>query len=155
MVGICEIQASCYEAQYLEQSAAFFSKISKTSATCWVACLNKQVIAYLICLPVNTATFPVLNASDFELCQHPSLLYLHDLAVHPQYRALGAGLQLINHALNYAKQHQYQQLGLISVQDAESYWQKHGFKSSCATLHQLEDKLTSFGADAVFMLKPL
>ena len=155
MPAICQIQAHCYESQYLEQPAAFSSKISKTAETCWLAYIDDQPIAYLICLPVSTSTFPALNASDFELCDRPSLLYLHDLAVDPKYRTVGAGQQLIKQVVDYGKQEQYQQIGLIAVQDAASYWQKQGFNISCAKSFGLENKLISFGADAVFMRKQI
>ncbi len=153
--SIYHIQASCYESPYLEQVESFFSKIAKTANSCWIAHLNGQTVAYLICLPVNAHTFPALNATIFELCHSPTLLYLHDLAVHPDSRSFGAGQQLIKQAISYAKQQQLQNIGLIAVQGSTAYWQKQGFEISCATSHGIAQKLKSFGSDAVFMLHQL
>lgn len=161
--SICQIQASCYEAAYLEQAISFFSKIDQAAHSCWVARLNgqvdgqvdRQIIAYLIALPVNAHTFPALNAPQFERCASPTFLYLHDLAVHPDHRNYGAGSQLIAQAMQYAKVQQIAGIALIAVQRSTDYWQKQGFEISCAITHGLESKLNSFGADAVFMLNQL
>lgn len=149
------IQASCYEIQYLEHANSFASKINKAAQSCWIAEMNGHVIAYLICLPVNAHTFPALNASKFEQCDTPTLLYLHDLAVHADYRDVGAGQQLIKHALDFAKQQHFDHIGLVAVQGSTKYWQKQGFEVRSAMLYGLNKKVASFGTDAVFMQQQL
>ena len=152
---IHDIQATCYQTQYLEHINSFASKINKTAQSCWIAEINGYAIAYLICLPVNAYTFPALNAAEFEQSDSPTLLYLHDLAVHADYREVGAGRQLIKHALDFAKQQHFNQIGLIAVQGSINYWQKQGFDVRCPTLLGLSEKVASFGTEAVFMQQQL
>ena len=153
--NIQNIQTSCYEARYLEHADSFASKINKTAQSCWIAEMNAHAIAYLICLPVNADTFPALNATEFEPSDSPALFYLHDLAVHADYRDAGAGRQLIQHARDFAKQQNFGHIGLIAVQGSTIYWQKQGFKVCCPTPLGLSEKVASFGADAVFMQQQL
>ena len=153
--NIQDIQASCYETRYLEHADSFASKLNKTAQSCFIAELNEQAIAYLISLPVDTHTFPALNAAEFEYCDTPTLLYLHDLAVHANYRDVGAGHQLIKHVLAFTKQQHLDHIGLIAVQGSTHYWQKQGFKVCCPTPLGLSEKVASFGADAVFMQQQL
>lgn len=153
--NIQNIQTSCYEARYLEHADSFASKINKTAQSCWIAEINGHAIAYLICLPVSAYNFPALNAAEFEQSDSPTLFYLHDLAVHTDYRDVGAGRQLIKQALDFAKQQHFDQIGLIAVQGSINYWQKQGFEVRCPTLLGLSKKLASFGTEAVFMQQQL
>ncbi len=152
---IHNIQASCYQTQYLEHINSFASKINKTAQSCWIAEINGHAIAYLICLPVSAYNFPTLNATEFEPSDSPALFYLHDLAVHADYRDAGAGRQLIQHALDFAKQQHFDQIGLIAVQGSTNYWQKRGFEVRCPTPLGLSEKVASFGTEAVFMQQQL
>ena len=83
---ISSIQAACYAAEFIEDDIAFASKLQQAAPTCWLACVDQHVVAYLICLPVSPANFPQLNATEFCLTPDANMLYLHDLAVHPDHR---------------------------------------------------------------------
>lgn len=148
---IARIQAACYKSEFLEHNIAFSSKLQQAAHTCWLACVDRQVVGYLISLPVTPATFPPLNATTFCLNPTATMLYLHDLAVHPDYRASGAGRQLIQHAKAQARQWGFKHLTLIAVQDSSSYWQKQGFELIDPVSLDLQHKVASFGQDAFLM----
>lgn len=148
---IATIQACCYEPEFVENDTAFSSKLQQATSTCWLACVNQQVVAYLISLPVSPATFPVLHATEFCLTPDANMLYLHDLAVHPEYRSSGAGRELIQHAKAQARQLGFKTLCLIAVQDSSSYWQKHGFETINPVVWNVRHKVASFGQDACLM----
>lgn len=152
---ISSIQAACYAAEFIENDIAFASKLQQTAPTCWLACVDQQVVAYLICLPVSPANFPQLNATEFCLTPDATMLYLHDLAVHPDYRTSGAGRQLVQHAKVQARQMGFNTLSLIAVQDSSSYWQKHGFEVIDPASLNLQHKVASFGQDACLMQQVL
>lgn len=155
LAGILAIQAQCYQPDFLEDAAAFRSKINASASTCWLAIMDEQVVAYLVSVPVDQDTFPALNAARFELSKTPTMLYWHDMAVHPAYRRYGVAQQLANHALQQSRLMQFKQVGLIAVQSSSGYWLKHGFVTADATLYGLEQKVSSFGEDAVFMQQTL
>ncbi len=152
---ILHIQASCYQPDFLEAADAFASKIQASPNTCWLACIEQQVAAYLVSVPVDRYTFPALNAAAFQLSQAPELLYWHDMAVHPDYRGDGVAAKLASHALQQAQQLGFTQVGLIAVQDSSHYWQKHGFLVANSDTYGISAKVASFGSDAVFMQQKL
>ena len=117
--------------------------------------MDEQLVAYLVSVPVDQNTFPALNAAQFELSHAPIMLYWHDMAVHPAYRRYGVAQQLASHALQQSRLMQFKQVGLIAVQSSSGYWLKHGFATADATLYGLEQKVSSFGEDAVFMQQTL
>lgn len=153
--SISVIQASCYSPEFLENEAAFASKLQQAAHTCWLACVDQQVVAYLISLPVSPDTFPQLNATEFYLAPDATMLYLHDLAIHPDYRASGAGRQLIQRVQIQARQLGFTTLSLIAVQDSSIYWQKHGFEIIDPAILNLQHKVASFGQSACLMQQVL
>lgn len=147
---ICRIQAACYLPEFLEDQTAFAAKITVSAKTCWLACWNNEVIGYLISLPVSMHSFPQLNSQEITRVENATLLYWHDLAVHPDYRSTGAGKQLIQHALTLAKQ-QFEEILLIAVQQSHPFWEKFGFHIVHPIPDNLITKVKSFGTDAKLM----
>lgn len=152
---ILHIQASCYQPDFLEAAQAFATKLQASPHTCWLACIEQQVAAYLVSVPVDRYTFPALNAANFCLSPSPELLYWHDMAVHPDFRGSGIAEKLANHALQQAKHLGFKRVGLIAVQDSSRYWHKHGFNVADSHAYGLTAKVASFGSDAVFMQQML
>lgn len=152
---ILHIQASCYQPDFLEAAQAFASKLQASPHTCWLACIEQQVAAYLVSVPVDRYTFPALNSADFCLSPSPELLYWHDMAVHPDFRSGGIAARLAGYALQQAKLMGFKQVGLIAVQDSSRYWHKHGFNIADSHAYGLTAKVASFGSDAVFMQQML
>lgn len=154
LAQIARIQAACYGADFIEDSQAFAAKLHASPDTCWLAHIEQQAIGYLVSVPVSLNTLPTLNAASFEMALDADLLYLHDLAIHPDFRASGAGKQLIQHFKQYA-QHtthfNFKGMLLIAVQDSATYWQRHGFEQLNELSDFLAQKVASFGDDAVLM----
>lgn len=148
---ILRIQASCYQPEFLEAKQAFASKLQASPHTCWLMCMQQQVAAYLVSIPVDRHTFPAMDAPAFKLSPAPELLYWHDLAVHPDFRSGGIAAQLANYALQQGRLLGFKRVGLIAVQDSSTYWQKHGFCIADTAPLGLTAKVASFGTDAVFM----
>lgn len=152
---ILRIQACCYQPDFLENEAAFASKIQASPHTCWLLASGSRIAAYLVSIPVDRHTFPALNATKLQLSETPELLYWHDMAVHPDYRGDGIAARLAAYALQQAQQLGFRQVGLIAVQDSSTYWQRHGFQVANSDTFGLTAKVASFGEGAVFMQQTL
>lgn len=153
--AITSVQHLCYAEHFLESHESFHSKLSATATTCWLALRKEKMLGYLITLPVSATTFPALDAPTFEICAHPELLYIHDLAIAPDGRAFGLGKQLLARAQQTAITRTIPRAGLIAVQASKSYWTRQGFVPVDAGARGLSEKVASFGDDACYMEKHL
>lgn len=156
---VARLQTLAYESRFHEPVEAFRAKLIAAPASCWIAEMAGTPVGYLITLPLHDQDgLPLPALSDARTVQtHPQAnwLYLHDLAVDPQYRGIGIADKLIARALCYATQHDIPQLGLIAVQASEAFWNRHGFQRMAAPDPVVASKLRSFGSDALFMTQRL
>lgn len=148
--AVVDIQAACYGDGFLEPVAAFANKLAEAPDTCWGVARDGRLQAYLFCLPATPDHLPALNATDWQRPAQATWLYLHDMAVHPQARALGLAARLLAAARQQAEALGCEALVLVAVQGSVPYWQRHGFTEMAAT-GPLAHKLRSFGEAARLM----
>lgn len=155
--AVLRLQAQCYEAQYLESSLAFEAKLAAAGPhqSSWIAARGEEALAYVVALPVCLQTLPALDAPSITPPAQPELLYLHDLAVAPQGRALGLGRRLAELVEQSARALGLERIGLIAVQGSQAYWQRQGFVAIEPLPAVLAAKLASFGLDARWMERRL
>ncbi|HEX2010925.1 MAG TPA: GNAT family N-acetyltransferase, partial [Roseateles sp.] len=136
---------------------AFGSKLTAAEAfeTCWMAWRGSTPLAYLVSLPACLESLPALDAPHWMPQARPRLLYLHDMAVAPEARALGLAGRLLAQAEQRAGVLGLAELALVAVQGSEPYWQRRGFATLGALPARLAAKLTSFGEQARFMRRQL
>jgi predicted N-acetyltransferase YhbS len=113
------------------------------------------VQAYLFTLPVDEGHFPVLHDTDWIPPVRPRWLYLHDLAVSPASQGLGLSGRLMQQALHCAHTLHTDGLALVAVQGAEAYWTRQGFLAHTPHHPMMQQRLASFGRDALFMMRSL
>lgn len=151
--AVLHVQAQCYEAGYHEPRTAFANKLAYSPGTAWLVEHEGTVQAYLFTLPVDERHFPVLHGSDWAPPPQPRWLYLHDLAVSPACQGMGLAGHLMQQALRCAHTLQLEGLALVAVQGAEAYWTRQGFQA-CTPRHPvMQQRLASFGPDALFMMR--
>ncbi len=152
---VLHMQHLCYDASFHETPASFHAKIAVTPETCWLAIRRDDPLAYLITLPVSYADFPALNSPTFRRSATPDVLYIHDLAVTPDGRAIGLGKTLVKHAFKMAEALQITRIGLIAVQDSVAYWSRYDFANVSTPHPELLAKIRSFGDNACYMEKSI
>lgn len=148
--AVLEIQAACYAGQLPESAVSLGAKCAASPATCFVAEAAGTPAAYLIALPWVFASPPALNAAECELPALPDCLYLHDLAVAPGARKLGAGAALVAVFFAQLERLALRRASLIAVQDSAPYWRRHGF-GPVVPAEPLSARLASYGAGIVYM----
>ncbi|KPA77525.1 N-acetyltransferase GCN5 [Leptomonas pyrrhocoris] len=106
----------------------------------------------------HTRTTPPIKADDdrlpFPLPAHRAdTFYVHDVAVHPEFRGLGVAGALWAQIEETRVTLQLKRMSLVAVFGASSYWARHGFREVARkalpddTVRVLED----YGDHAVFM----
>ena len=154
--AVLSIQAQCYAPGFHEPSAAFESKLT-TFNSAWLACVNNIPAGYLFTLPLalgETLAMPSLaeskSASSTDAA--PNCLYLHDLAVLPQYRGSGISHMLFGAAQALAQAQKLEHMALVAVQGSTPFWQSLGFVEVTEPHPSIQAKLATYGDGATFML---
>lgn len=151
--AVMAIQASSYPQRYIEGLATFRSKLKLNPTGCWVACLDQAVRGYLVTVHSDEHHFPSLNVDAVVAPEHPSMLFIHDLALMPDARGQGLSERLLLCALEHARSCALNTIALVAVQGTERFWTRQGFQT-CTPRHPvMQQRLASFGADALFMMR--
>ena len=129
---VLAIQGAAYDPKYVESRESFTSKISFAPDFCLGVFLKEDLIGYVIALPAPTGFTMPLNAHSFnsEPYSLSSILYLHDLAVHPSRQQTGLGGLLFNNLLFKGLNLGLVAIELIAIPSALGYWSHLGFCKS-------------------------
>jgi ribosomal protein S18 acetylase RimI-like enzyme len=151
--AVLRIQSICYTEITPESRKSFQAKLDASQSTCFIASLKGDTVGYLVSLPWEFSSPPVLNA---ETCRLPALsncLYLHDLAVAPSARSAGAGRALVDAFFIQLGRLNLGRACLIAVQNSGSYWERYGFRAVHLS-EQLKAKLSTYGDRVQYMERP-
>ena len=148
--SVLAIQALCYTELVPESEQSLQAKLRASPATCNVVCLQGGVIGYLIAVPWSFENPPLLNAATCNLPAQPDSLYLHDMAIAPAARKVGAGKILLERFIAQIAELNFHCASLVAVQDSKLYWQRYGFQAVPQTI-TLKAKLSSYGANVEYM----
>ena len=148
--AVLEIQAACYTEVTPESKESLLAKLGASQLTCFVASLEDDTVGYLISVPWEFSSPPMLNAETCRLPSSPDCLYLHDLAVTPSARRFGAGRALVEAFLARLGKLDLGRASLIAVQDSASYWERYGFRTVRLS-ERLKAKLSTYGEDVEYM----
>lgn len=108
---------------------------------------------YLIAYPWRADGAPPLNTVIEGLPTDPAVLYLHDLALHPRARGDGLTRAVVERLAEQATEDGWPAVALVAVNDAVDFWTRRGF--SVQNTPEPAVKLTSYGADARYMVRRL
>lgn len=150
LAALMQIQCACYGADYAESAAVFARRIASPANCSLVVERGGAVLAYLAAYWSVVGKVTPLHG-DFEACARAEVLYLHDMAVHPDHAGQRLADRLLAPLWSLARQRGIRRSALVSVQGTQDYWRRHGY---CP--HALEDpaqlqRLASYGEDAVYM----
>ena len=110
-------------------------------------------IGYLIAYPWLADTAPPLNTLIEAIPAEASVMYLHDLCLHPEARGLGATAEIVERLADQARAQGWPAIGLVAVNDATGFWARHGF--GVRESEAISKKLAGYGSDARYMIRPL
>ncbi len=110
-------------------------------------------LGYLIAYPMRRDTAPPLNTLIAAIPDGAELIYLHDLALHPDVRGGGHTATIVERLADQAETDGWPALALVAVNDAAGFWMKRGFETAASP--GMAEKLASYGPDARYMVRPL
>jgi ribosomal protein S18 acetylase RimI-like enzyme len=148
--AVLEIQAVCYTQITPESDVSLQAKLGASPSTCFIAAIGDDTVGYLIALPWEFSSPPMLNAETCRLPLAPDCLYLHDLAVLPGARKFGTGRALVETCLTQLKARGLERASLVAVQNSVPYWERYGFRAVLLSA-PLKAKLSSYGEGVEYM----
>jgi GNAT superfamily N-acetyltransferase len=125
--AILALQRACYRAELQEGAEAFHGKLAAFPAGCLGLEREGRLGGYVFCQPWRLGeTLPLDHPGGVPA--EPDCLYIHDLAVHPDWRGSGAAAALLARVEALAASLSLDRLALVSVQDSEAFWARQGFR---------------------------
>ena len=139
---------------HFEDRACFENRLALYPRGCFVlADADGPTRGYLIAYPWKAESAPPLNTVIEGLPADPTLIYLHDLALHPEARGGGVTGAIVERLAEQATEDGWPMIALVAVNDAVGFWSRRGFVEQPADA--MAAKLASYGSDARYMLRPL
>jgi len=145
--------AAAIHSAYPEDAAVFAERLRLYPQGCYVFEHHVKIAAYVLSHPWHDGAPPALNALLGGLPAKPSTYYIHDIALLPQVRGLGAAVEIVARLAVQARAESLPSLSLIAVNGSAGFWERQGFAP--VTDRTLAVKLQSYGADAQFMVRAL
>ncbi|ABD07916.1 GCN5-related N-acetyltransferase [Rhodopseudomonas palustris HaA2] len=134
-----------------EDPAIFAERLALYPAGCFVLDREPDGIGgYVVSHPWRIAEPPALDTLLGRLPAPASTYYIHDLALLPQGRGLGAGAAIVARLLRHAVAAGLSNISLVAVSGSVAFWRSQGF--DVMETQALAPKLASYGADARYMV---
>jgi GNAT superfamily N-acetyltransferase len=115
--------------------------------------IGERPVGYVLSHPWRHDQIPALNALLGALPEDADTYYLHDLAVLPVARRIGAAGFMATALSKHARARGFATMSLVAVNGSEGFWTKQGFEPR--DLPELTGKLLSYEAGARYMVKRL
>lgn len=142
------LQCHAHTADYHEPRAALASRFEAGPGACLVAEWASRPVAYVLAHPWQGAPPPLHR--PLAPVQRPDQLFLHDLAVVPEARGVGAAGALIDTLARRAQGLALAEIRLVALVDAVAFWQRKGWRAMTGVpLHR------SYGSGARLKTRPV
>ncbi|HZY67380.1 MAG TPA: GNAT family N-acetyltransferase [Devosia sp.] len=115
--------------------------------------VNERPAGYILSHPWVLGTLPRLNTLIEQLPAEPDTYYIHDLALLPVARRVGAASYITNALAKHARAHGFPTMSLVAVNDSQGFWARHEFQ--LADIPELFPKLLSYDSTAQLMVRRL
>jgi GNAT superfamily N-acetyltransferase len=151
--GVVEVAAIGFP-DHFEGRDCFENRLGLNPSGCFVlSAEGGPVRGYMVAYPWRREAAPALNTLIDALPEDAEVMYLHDLALHPEARGGGHARPVVEALADQARAQGWRELALVAVNDAAPFWGRHGFN-----VHEtpaMAAKLASYGDDARYMLRTL
>lgn len=119
---------------------------------CYLLEIGERPTGYVLSHPWRDEP-PALNSLLGDIPADATTYYLHDLALLPVARRIGAASQIVGALTKHAQARGFATISLVAVNGSQGFWERHGFAVSERS--GLAGKLRGYGPDAALMVKPL
>ncbi|MDF0544460.1 GNAT family N-acetyltransferase [Sphingobium sp. H39-3-25] len=112
---------------FAETALVYAERLALYPSGCISLEQDGQVTGFLVSHPWLRDQPPALNAPLGPIPEDADTYYLHDIALLPRTRGTGAGTAALAHAMALARAGGFQDVTLIAVNGADSFWSARGF----------------------------
>lgn len=143
--------ATLVHPDFPEERRVFADKLRLHAGGALVLESAQRLVGYCFAHPWHSKQPPPLNRLLDTIPANADAFYLHDVALLPETRGMGAGTAVMDILLAKAVSLDLHRLCLIAVNGSIPYWSRHGF--SVDDSPELQTKLSSYGNDARVMVR--
>jgi len=136
---------------FFEDKHIYAERLALYPNGCLIFEVNHHRVGYVISHPWLEGQVPALNSLLQALPTHPSTYYIHDVALLPPARGLGAVKLLLANFIPLARADGLSTISLTAVNNSRGFWRSHGFIEIDDPA--LQEQLNSYEPDARFLLK--
>lgn len=136
--GVMAVQIVAYHEIEPESLAVMERKWELSPQSCFVALADNEVKGYVLAHPWRAESIPVLYSVLDVLPADADSLYLHDLALLPEWRGRHVAVELFKNMRNAAIDRGYRGSHLVSIQSSMRFWEKMGYRKAENIACQLE-----------------
>ncbi len=120
---------------------------------CYLLEITERPTGYVLSHPWRAGSLPALNTRLGEIPADADTFYLHDLALLPVTRRIGAAGYIVDALSKHAAAQGFATMHLVAVNGSQGFWEKHGFIVD--DVPALAEKLKSYEANARYMVRRL
>jgi len=115
--------------------------------------IGDRPAGYVLSHPWLFGDPPALNSRLGEIPASADTFYVHDLAILPVARRIGAASYILAALEKHARARRFATMSLVAVNQSQRFWERHGFAP--LEIAGLADKLAGYEPAARLMVKPL
>ncbi len=115
--------------------------------------VNERPAGYVLSHPWRLDDLPPLDRLLGALPPEPDTYYIHDIALLPVARRIGAATFILEALAKHAVAHGLPSLSLVAVNGSIGFWEKRGF--TVEERHEFDTKLATYEPSARLMLRRL
>ncbi len=136
---------------FFEAEAVLAEKFELYRNGCYLLEVGEKPVGYVLSHPWKLGDLPALDTLLGALPEHADTFYIHDLALLPLTRGLGAAGQIVAALNKHAEAMNYPTMSLVAVNNSRPFWARQGF--FVQDRPELAAKLASYETDARYMVK--
>ena len=115
--------------------------------------VNERPAGYVLSHPWRFGDLPQLNTLLGDLPADADTYYIHDLALLPVARRIGAASFITEALAKHARAHGFPTMSLVAVNGSQGFWERHDF--TVEDRPDLNEKLRSYTDAARLMVRRL
>ncbi|QBF82120.1 GNAT family N-acetyltransferase [Shewanella maritima] len=151
-LAIMTIQSQCYPQDTCESKAVLQDKAQRFAESCLVVEFDGQVAAYVFAHPWQQLDAPSLNL-ELTSIESADCLYIHDMAVSPNFQGKGIAKQLFKQLLAIKQQNQLGHMALVALPEALTFWQTLGFSAPNVLPDKVRASLASYPENTQYLTR--
>jgi ribosomal protein S18 acetylase RimI-like enzyme len=132
--NVYDVQLRAFPLDLHETLSLFENALAGYPVGCFGVMDNGQLAGYLISYPI-TPDRQNFEAGFMPVNEKTDIIYLHDMAVDPEYRGRGVTSLLLSAFWDMVRTEGFKTVNLVAVNNAEGFWAKAGFTKVSETTY--------------------